>query len=216
MASAWPFFELTIETPRLTLRMPRDEQLMSLADRACGNILGDQEHHFMDGWTELEPPQFQWQFMQFHWHARGTLSPDRWQLPFAIFPVDEEDPIGVMHLMAMDFRILRKASTASWLIRDYQGQGMGREARTAALHLAFAHLGAQEAESSATFDNPASSRVSLSLGYEANGIGPEERGDQKVEVQYYRLLRENWRRRSDITVKGLDGCLPLLGLKETR
>lgn len=170
----------------------------------------------MDGWTELQAPQFQWQFLQFHWHARGAISPDRWQLPFAIFPVEEEDPVGVMHLTGINFRRLGRVGTASWLIRDYQGQGLGREARTAALHLAFDHLGAQEAESSATLDNPASGRVSLSLGYEANGVSPEERGGQRFEVQYYRLLRENWQRRSDIDAWGLDDCLPLLGLQGDR
>jgi RimJ/RimL family protein N-acetyltransferase len=41
--------------------------------------------------------------------------------------------------------------------------------RAAALHLAFAGLGAREATSEAFADNRASNRVSQTLGYEPNG-----------------------------------------------
>jgi hypothetical protein len=61
---------------------------------------------------------------------------------------------------AQDFSLLRSVGTGSWLGTEYQGQGIGKEMRSAVLHLAFAGLGAQIARSGAYFDNEASLRVS--------------------------------------------------------
>ncbi|EQD45135.1 GCN5-related N-acetyltransferase, partial [mine drainage metagenome] len=60
-------------------------------------------------------------------------------------------------------------STGSWLGREHQGRGFGKEMRAAILHLGFATLGAEEALTSAFSDNPASIRVTRGLGYEENG-----------------------------------------------
>ena len=63
----------------------------------------------------------------------------------------------------------RSVSSGSWLTASAQGRGLGVEMRAAVLHLAFAGLGALEAQTSAWIDNPASQRVSLRLGYVHEG-----------------------------------------------
>ena len=85
--------------------------------------------------------------------------------------------------------------------------------RAAVLHLAFAGLGALEAQTSAWVDNPASQRVSLRLGYEHEGQTLLARRGEPTPHLRYRLTREAWEqtRRDDIELRGLEPCLALLG-----
>ena len=64
--------------------------------------------------------------------------------------------IGQQDIDADGFAVRRVVSTGSWLGRDHQGRGAGKEMRAAVLHLAFAELGAERAETAAFADNPAS------------------------------------------------------------
>jgi RimJ/RimL family protein N-acetyltransferase len=122
--------------------------------------------------------------------------------------------IGQQDLDADGFAVRRVVSTGSWLGRDHQGRGAGKEMRAAVLHLAFAELGAERAETAAFADNPASIRVTEALGYEPNGEAVQERTGKRARLLRYALTRERWaaRRRDDIEVTGLDPCLPLLGV----
>ena len=83
--------------------------------------------------------------------------------------------------------------------------------REAVLHLAFAGLGAAEALSGAFEDNAASIATSRSVGYEANGEARARRRDGWGRTVRFRLSREAWerRRRDDIEIAGLEGCLDL-------
>lgn len=83
--------------------------------------------------------------------------------------------IGTQDIVAKEFAISRSFSTGSWLGREFQGKGFGREMRAAIPHLGFAGLGAKEADSEAFIDNQASLGVSRSLGYDPNGMtqGPD-------------------------------------------
>jgi RimJ/RimL family protein N-acetyltransferase len=86
--------------------------------------------------------------------------------------------------------------------------------RQAALSLAFDHLGAQVAESEAFLDNPASNRVSLAVGYNANGYGQLAPQGVARTTQRFRMTLEDWRgqARPEVTVEGLEPCLGLFGL----
>lgn len=210
--SAWPLFDLTVTTPRLSLRMPRDEDLMLLAERACGNVLDQDNHRFLSGWTKLEAPEFQHSFLKYNWQERACVSPEEWHLNFAIFPQSEKEPVGMMSLRGKQFKELRKVFTGSWVLLDRQGEGLGKEARAAVLHLAFNHLGAKEAQTGAVSENKPSNQVSLSLGYQLNGNDVVMGVEGPAEVQRYRLKKEDWERRDDIRVEGLEPCLALLGL----
>jgi RimJ/RimL family protein N-acetyltransferase len=93
----------------------------------------------------------------------------------------------------------------------HQGQGLGKEMRQAMLHLAFAGLGAQEAHSGAFFDNEPSLGTSRSVGYQANGETRMARRDVAARMINLRLDRAAWeeRRRDDIEIIGLEGCLDM-------
>jgi RimJ/RimL family protein N-acetyltransferase len=83
--------------------------------------------------------------------------------------------------------------------------------RQAILHLAFAGLGAEEAHSGAFEDNAASFNTSRSVGYQENGIDLAPRRDGSGRIVKFRIDRETWetRRRDDIEIIGLEGCLDM-------
>jgi len=210
--SVWPLFDLRIQTPLLELKLPKDNDLLDLAERARGNILDADSQHYMNGWTLDESPTFYTNFLQYHWGIRASFSPDHWQLMLGIYLQGETQPIGMMDINAQHFLQRKLVETGSWILKDHQGQGLGREARAAVLQLAFAGLGAAEAHSSAAVDNQVSGRVSLGLGYELNGKFIVKSGDLGQPVQSYRLTKGNWQSRDDIQIIGLDECLSLFGL----
>jgi RimJ/RimL family protein N-acetyltransferase len=114
--------------------------------------------------------------------------------------------IGAEH-----FRAVRSVETGSWLGRAHQGRGIGREMREAILHLAFAGLDAEEAMSGAFEDNAGSLATSRSVGYEENGEARGRRRDSAGRTVRFRMGRDAWeqRRRKDIEIIGLDGCLDM-------
>ena len=83
--------------------------------------------------------------------------------------------------------------------------------REAALHLAFAGLGAEEALSGAFEDNAASLATSRAVGYEENGEARGPRRDGAGRTIRFRMSREGWEhhRRNDIEITGLEDCLDM-------
>ncbi len=77
--------------------------------------------------------------------------------------------IGMQDVIAEDFPKFGAVTTYSWLAPQTRGR-IGREMRSAILHLAFDGFGAREATSEAFLDNQASNAISRSLGYEENGL----------------------------------------------
>ena len=79
------------------------------------------------------------------------------------------------------------------------------------LHLAFEGLGAEEALSGAFEDNAASLATSRAVGYEENGEARGTRRDGSGRTIRFRLGRDAWasRRRDDIEIVGLEGCLDM-------
>jgi RimJ/RimL family protein N-acetyltransferase len=121
--------------------------------------------------------------------------------------------VGTQELAADDFAGSRSVNSGSWLTRSEQGKGFGVEMRAAVLELAFAGLGALEAQTSAWHDNPASQRVSLRLGYKHEGQMLLARRAEPTAHLRFRLTRERWQetRRDGIALHGLEPCLALLG-----
>jgi RimJ/RimL family protein N-acetyltransferase len=119
--------------------------------------------------------------------------------------------VGVQGMMADHFGALRSVETGSWLGQAFQGQGLGREMRQAVLHLAFEGLGAEEAHSGAFHDNAASLATSRSVGYVGNGEARALRRGTADRIRKVRMDRAAWeeRRRDDIEIVGLDGCLDM-------
>jgi RimJ/RimL family protein N-acetyltransferase len=208
----WPLFALRITTPRLELRVPDDDDLAGLFAAARAGIHPAGEMPFGVPWTDdVDKPGGLERFLAFHWTARGALSPEHWSLPFAV--VAEGAVVGVQELAAHEFAGTRSVFSGSWLTASAQGRGIGLEMRAAVLHLAFAGLGALEAVTSAWYDNPASQRVSLRLGYRQEGEQLIARRGEPTRHLRYRLTREAWQREhfDGIEIHALEPCLAMLG-----
>ena len=208
----WPFFGLRITTPRLELRIPDDEDLAELFAAARAGIHPADEIPFGIPWTDgLQEPGAVTPFLAFHWSARGAIGPERWSLPFAV--IAEGRVVGIQELIAESFAGARSVSSGSWLTETAQGRGIGVEMRAAVLHLAFAGLGALEAQTSAWVDNTSSQRVSLRLGYQHDGEMLLERRGEPTRHLRFRLTRDAWQQNhfDGIEVRGLESCLALLG-----
>jgi RimJ/RimL family protein N-acetyltransferase len=205
----WPLFDLVVRTPRLELRLPREDEFAALIDLADQGIHDPETMPFFIPWTDLEPRQRGRETAQWLWGHRANWSPENWTLTAAVF-VDGR-PIGMQDVGAQHFRAVRSVETGSWLGRAHQGQGLGREMRQAILHLAFAGLGAEEALSGAFEDNASSLAVSRAVGYEENGEARGHRRDGSGRTIRFRMARAQWegRRRDDIEIMGLESCLDL-------
>lgn len=209
----WPLFDLKVITPTLELRYPSDEDLFALASLSGRGISAPGFRPFLVPWPELESPERERGLLQWHWRQRAEWTKQAWNL--ALVVVREGEVIGTQGFGAKSFARLRSISSGSWLGLEHQGKGSGKEMRAAALHLAFAGLGAAVAYSGAWEDNAPSIAVSRGLGYVDNGTRVETRGDDDVGKEIlFRLERDRWEegRRDDVEITGLDECLDLFGL----
>ena len=207
----WPLFNLVVRTPRLELRLPRDDELASLATLAAAGIHDPDAMPFAVPWTDAPSPELERQALQWWWRQRAEWRPDNWMFTGAV--VVDGEMVGVQDVNAQDFAVRRSVITGSWLGRAHQGKGIGVEMRAAALHLAFAGLDALEAHSGAWHDNTRSLGVSRRLGYRENGTDIRLRrraADRHVNLV---ITREDWesRRRDDIEIIGLDTCIGMFG-----
>ncbi|WP_086821549.1 GNAT family N-acetyltransferase [Allokutzneria sp. NRRL B-24872] len=207
----FPLLGLRLGTPRLELRLPAPEELAALAELAAEGIHDPEVMPFAAAWTDQPPADVARGVVQHHWAQLGAWAPDMWELNLAVFR--DGVVVGQQSIGARDFAITREVHTGSWLGKRFHGQGIGTEMRAAVLHLAFEGLGAAEASSSAFVDNRASLAVSRKLGYEEVGTSRQViRGALAFEHRL-RITEDAWRSRraTEVTVRGLAACLPLLG-----
>lgn len=210
----WSLFDLRIWTERLELRLPTEVELLGLLELARVGVHEPHEMPFGFAWTDQPSPLFERSFMQYHWSTRAGWSPQNWSLDLGVWA--EGTLVGTQGIGAKDFALLRTVSTGSWLGGQFQGQGIGKEMRSAVLGFAFDHLGAEWATSGAFIDNPASAAVSRSLGYDEDGLDRlAPRGEAK-ELVRYRMTVDGWhsRERPRIEVAGLEQSLDLFGIGE--
>jgi RimJ/RimL family protein N-acetyltransferase len=207
----WPIYALRLTAGDLELRYPTEAELPAFAGIIEQGIHPPDEMPFGIAWTDQPSPARERSSYQFWMSTRAGWRPDDWILTLGVW-VDGK-PAGFQDLVAQEFATYRTVRTGSWLGRAFQGRGVGRLMRQAALTLAFDHLGAELAETEAFLDNPASNRVSLAIGYEPNGFGQlAPRGVPRL-TQRFRLTRDGWRSRPrpEVMVEGLDGCRDLFG-----
>ncbi|HTW98633.1 MAG TPA: GNAT family protein [Acidimicrobiales bacterium] len=209
----WPLYDLRITTPRLEIRLPTDDELFRLLVVTDEGIHDPATMPFGIPWTDIEPPRRHRDSLQWWWSRRASWRPDDWVFTGAAFV--DGTAAGVQDLVGKSFAALRCVSTGSWLGRAYQGNGLGKEMRAAILHLAFEGLGAEEAYTGAFADNHASRGVCRALGYAENGHELVLRRGQPARHLGFRLDRDTWssRRRSDITLTGLETCKEMFGLE---
>jgi RimJ/RimL family protein N-acetyltransferase len=205
----WPLFDLVVRTPRLEIRLPREEEFGALLAVIAAGIHDPATMPFTTPFTDRPLPERERESAQWWWRQRAEWRAERWNLTGAVF-VDGE-VVGVQDINATDFATLRSVHTGSWLGLAHQGQGLGKEMRQAILHLAFAGLEALEAHSGAFFDNEASLATSRSVGYQPNGEALGLRRGAAARMINVRIDRALWevRRRDDIELVGLEGCLDM-------
>ena len=214
LESAWPLFGLRLHTERLVLRLPTDADLVELMALARLGIHPPDEMPFDVAWSTLPSPEFERGFMQHHWSQRASWTPDDWSLNLMV--ERDGDVIGAQTIRGERFAVLRTVDTGSWLGRDFQGRGFGKEMRAAVLGFAFDGLGAEVAETSAFLDNAASNGVSRSLGYQENGLATRAPQGVARVIQKFRMTAEGWRARPRpaLAIEGLDGIRDLFGAEE--
>lgn len=208
----WPLYDLRVTTPRLEIRLPSEDDLYRLLALADAGIHDPGMMPFTIPWTDVDPPRRHRESLQWWWSQRAQWRSEDWSFSGAVF-VDDE-PAGIQDLSAKDFAARRVVSTGSWLGRAYQGRGLGKEMRSAILHLAFDGLGAHEAHTRAFADNAPSLGVTRAMGYVENGHEVVLRRGRPARSIAFCLDRAGWatRRRPDIIVNGLETCRDMFGL----
>ena len=209
----WPLFDVEVRTPRLRLRAVTDELAVELATLAARGVHDPSFSPFYVPWTDLEPPALQRGVLQFHWRSRADTTPTNWRVPFAV--ESDGQIVGSTDLAASDFPVLRQFETGSWLGREFQGQGLGRELRIATLAFGFLGLDAERATTGAWHDNQPSLGVTRSLGYEPSGSRRAVRRDRSDTLLGFHMDRSHYLEnvhRDDIEIDGDDAVRELLGL----
>lgn len=208
----WPLFGLTVTTPRLTLRYVDDDLGAALARLAVSGIHDPATMPFAEPWTDAEPSELERNTLRYYWRNRAETSREHWDLNMAV--CHGQDVVGMCSVSSDGFPATRTASTGSWLGRDYQGHGLGREVRRAALTLIFAGLDADHATTSAWHDNAASLGVTRSLGYTETGSRVLPRRDQPDTMLDFSMTRQQWQTldsSADIQLPGIAAVSQFLG-----
>ncbi len=212
--SVWPLFDLRVRTPRLELRYIDDELANELVLLALKGIHDPATMPFGIPWTDAPSPELERNAMQFYWHCRADTSPTSWTINLAT--VVDGVVVGSTSLESKNFPTLREFGTGSWLGREFQGKGIGKEMRVATLHLGFLGFAAEQATTAAWPDNEPSLGVTRSLGYTSNGTRRAMRRNEAGQLHAFEMSRADFAsrlRRDDITLHGVEDCLPLLGLE---
>ena len=209
----WPLVDLLVSTPRLSLRYVTDGLGEELADLAAQGIHDPDIMPFSEPWTDVPPPELQRNTLRYFWRCRAETTSENWTLNLATHDRDGT-LIGLCTLNAERFPTTRIATTGSWIGRRYQGQGLGREMRQAALHLLFAGLNGETATTRAWHDNTASLNVTRSLPYTEHGAVPEQRRDRPDTMLAFAMTRQQWQtiRRNDIQLVGSGPICEFFGI----
>ena len=209
--ATWPLFGLRLRCGGTTLRPVRERDLAHLAAIQPDDYEHDPRVEVLP-WMDVRQHRTRLVHQEY-WRSMGTWSPASWCLGFAV--EHEGAVVGVQSIEADDFPSLRTVDSGSWLVPGVRGRGIGVAMRTAVLGLAFDHLGARAAITSAVRDNHASLGVSRHLGYRDNGVSLTASGSGVVELVHLRLTAEEWRasgRGADVDVDGLEPCLRWFGV----
>jgi RimJ/RimL family protein N-acetyltransferase len=203
----WPFFDLRITCGEVLLRGVTDADLDPLLAVLPEDLEQDPRHHAF-----LEPAADRRRVLTAEiWQHRGSWSPSTWVLDLAV-EVDGR-VVGVQALEGEEYPLLRTVDSYSWLAKEVRGRGLATVMRTGVLALAFGHLGAVAAVSSAEVGNAPSLAVSRRLGYVDNGLSRTNSPNGVIDLQHVRLLAETWRATGhDVEIEGVEACLPWFGL----
>ena len=202
LALLHPPFGLVLRAGDLTLRLLQDADLPEYAELLRRPIFEDESAPYVFGWYRIEPEQRVRNALSFQWQLRSAVGPEKWTLPFGIWA--QGRLIGCQDVSAERFAERRTVSSGSWLTLEAHGRGYGTLMRQAMLVLAFDHLGAERAESSAVIGNDASFGVSRACGYLDNGTEMSTLPGPVTLEQRFLVTPETFRRPSvSVEVGGL-------------
>ena len=196
LEEVWPPLGLRIESPNLVLRHIREADFPAYLAAASSGVKSTERSPFRAPWDEGSPQELARHSLAWLYSQRGRIGPDSWALMLAVFTKDDDGGegqlIGMQDVHADSWPVLRTVTSGSWLRRDAQGKGYGKEMRAAMLMWAFDHFGAEYAESGAYHWNTASLRVSQTLGYFQSGTARviDAQGEQP-EWEYQLRLPKN-------------------------
>ena len=208
--SFWPLFGLVVRTPRLELRLLREDEFADLVELIDGGIHDPGTMPFSFPWTDAEPrrarpggravdvaPAGQLVAGQLDPHVRRVRGRDdssacRTSEPSTSAPSAPSRP---------DRGSAGPTRDRVWAVR------CGRRSCTWPSPAS----AREEALSGAFEDNAASLATSRAVGYEENGEARGHRRDGSGRTIRFRLGRDGWerRRRSDIEILGLEECLDM-------
>ena len=202
----WPLFDLRIRTGRVELRLPTDEDLVNLAALAARGVHDPATMPFLFPWTDQPSPELERGLLRWGWRHRAAWDVNDWTFNAAV--VVDAHVVGVQSIMGVAFSEQRVVKTGSWVGQAYQGQGIGKEMRTAIVHFAFEGLGVRVALSGGFADNERSLRLSRSLGYRESGRYVVDRRGAPAEVVDVTLERSTWlaSEHPPVEIAGLEPC----------
>jgi RimJ/RimL family protein N-acetyltransferase len=202
----WPFFDLRISCGEVLLRGVTDADLDPLLAVLPDDLEQDPRHR-----PFLDPAADRRRILTAEiWQHRGAWSTASWCLDLAV-EVDGR-VVGVQALEGDEFPLLRTVDSYSWLATEVRGRGLATAMRTGVLALAFDHLGAVAAVSSAEPGNAPSLAVSRRLGYADNGVSRTGSQSGVIDLRHVRLVAETWRAGEHaVDIEGLEACLPWFG-----
>ena len=114
----WPLFDLVVRTPRLELRLVREEDFADLVELIDGGIHDPGTMPFFFPWTDAEPQRRAREAAQWMWRHRANWAPDNWTFTGAAF-VDGK-PVGVQSVEAdtsVPFDPSRRGPGSVWRTR---------------------------------------------------------------------------------------------------
>lgn len=216
LASIHPPSGLVLRAGDLTLRPLVDADLAEYAALIRRPIFADENSPEVFPWYQVGPEERVRNALAFQWRLRSELSPKGWTLVLGVWA--QGRLIGSQDFSADRFAERRTVSSGSWLTLDAHGQGYGTLMRQAMLVLAFDHLGARRAESSAVIGNHASFGVSRACGYVENGTQISTLHGSSDEEQRFVVTPETFRRPTvPVEVEGLtDALREMLGADAVR
>jgi len=78
LGAVWPLFDLVVRTPRLELRLPREDEFPDLVALVDAGVHDPDTMPFFVPWTDREPARRARESAQWFWGQRANWSPDKW------------------------------------------------------------------------------------------------------------------------------------------
>jgi RimJ/RimL family protein N-acetyltransferase len=206
----WPIAQLRLRTPGVALRPVGEADLDELGQLLPDDVGLDPQIPQPFGLPTREARAVA--LRQEYLRDLAMWTPMDWTLPFLV-----EAPDGVVGVQTLEGRRGDgdlTIETASWLITEQRGRGIGTAMRHAVLGFGFDSLGAVAAVSEAWATNLGSRGVSNTLGFCETGPAHAVRGDGEGDMVSRRLTAAGWRSRQRVPVE-VEGwgaaCRPFFG-----